>query len=129
MSDYKDKCEKPIPIGKQKFAYQCENIVLEPLFGTINIRGYKPHQGGKEPYPNAEKELIEHYDLKIEKFTGNSMYVTLTKKFKDGSEDLVLTNVSFSDLVNRIFEGHPVNFIKHDAPIQQFERGEEKNKY
>jgi hypothetical protein len=119
--DYTDKCEKPIPIGKQKFAYQCENIVLEPLFGTMNIRGYKPYQGGKEPYPNAEKELIEHYDLKIEKFTGNSMYVTLTKKFKDGSEQLVLTNVSFSDLVNRIFEGNPANFINHEAPINNFQ--------
>lgn len=129
MSSYIDKCEKPIPIGKQKFAYQCENIVLEPLFGSINIRGYKPHQGGKEPYPNAEKELIEHYDLKIEKFTGNSMYVSFTKKFKNGTEEMYMTNVSFSDLVNTLFEGKPANVFKREAPIQQFERGEEKNKY
>lgn len=122
MADYVDKCEKPIPIGKQKFAYQCENVVLEPSFGSIIIRGYKPFKNGAIPYPNDEKELIEHYDLKIERFTQNSMYVTLTKKFKDGSEKLILTNVSFSDLVNRILEGNPVNIIHHEPPTKQFEQ-------
>ncbi len=119
--DYNEKCPKPIPIGRQKFAYQCENINIQPIHGAMDIRAYTPHNGGKEPYPNTENDIIEHYDLKIERFTGNAISLCLTKKFKDGSEEIFLTNVSFADLVNRLFESHPANNWKNDAPTKQFE--------
>ena len=63
MSSYTEKCAPPIPIGVQRYAYQCENIVISPINGKMNMRGYVPRGGGKEPYPNAEKENIEHYEL------------------------------------------------------------------
>lgn len=119
--DYNEKCPKPIPIGRQKFAYQCENIVLEPIHGAISIRAYKPHNSGKEPYPNEEKDIIEHYTLQIEKFTGNVMSLCLTKKFIDGSEEVFVTNISFSDLANRLFENNPASNFRNEPPIKQYQ--------
>lgn len=121
MSSYIDKCPKPIPIGKQKYAYQCENVIIEPFFGSVNIRGYIPHKSGNEPYPNQEKDIISCYDFKIDKFTDNSMEVSFKKKFKDGKEELYVTNMSFSDLVNTIFEGNPANIYKPEAPFNKFD--------
>jgi hypothetical protein len=118
--DYQEKCQKPIPIGKQLFAYQCENVSMEPVSGSINIRGWKPFKSGKEPYPNDEKELIDYYDLRIGRFTGNSIEIFFTKNFKDKSQELYLTNVSFSELVNRLFAGHPVNIWKNEPPVNRF---------
>lgn len=117
---YIEECPKPIPIGKQKFAYQCEDIVIEPLFGSANIRAYPPGNRGKEPYPNPEANLIQHYEIKIERFTGNSISLTLTKKFKDGATEVYHTNTSFSLLANSLFEGSPVNFFKEDPPMSNF---------
>lgn len=118
--DYTDKCPKPIPIGLQKFAYQCEPITMEPIHGAISIRGYKPSPAGKEPYPNEEKDKVAYYDLKIERFTGNAITLSLIKSFIDGSEEIFLTTVSFSDLANRLFENNPANNWKHAAPVKQF---------
>jgi hypothetical protein len=118
---YVEECDPPIPIGRQKFAYQCENIALEPVAGSISIHAYIPSERGKEPYPNAEKEKVQHYELKISRFTANAIEISFTKRFKDGSEDLYLTNVSFSQLVNQLFTGNPANVWKHEAPVKQFE--------
>jgi hypothetical protein len=120
MSTYREHCNNPIPIGKQKFAYQCENISLVPVIDSINIRGWVPFKGGKEPYPNEERDKIDSYDLRIGRFTGNSMEIILTKTFKDRSREVYLTNVSFSDLVNRIFTGNPANIFQEEAPVNQF---------
>lgn len=117
MIDYVEKCPKPIPIGKQEFAYQCEGVVLEPIHGSISIRGYVPYKGGSKPYPNPEKDTIEHYTLEIGRHTQNAIEVRFIKKFKDGSEDLFLTTLSYSDLVNLIFGDQPANIIHHNAPV------------
>jgi hypothetical protein len=121
MSDYKDSCQPPIPIGKQRYAYQCENVFLEPIHGAISIRGYKPFSGGKEPYPNREKDQIDHYDLKIEKFTGNSITIEFTKTFKDKRQEEYMTTVSFAQLVNLLFTGQAANVFIKAAPINKFE--------
>lgn len=118
MSDtYHEKCPQPIPIGKQRYAYQCENVVFEPIHGKISIRGFVPHNGGKEPYPNPEKSTIDHYELTIGRFTGNSIDVTFTKRFKDKSERIYTTNVSFAVLVNLLLEGGPANVWDREAPV------------
>jgi hypothetical protein len=119
--DYIEKCPRPIPIGKQKFAYQCENIVIEPLFGSANLRAFIPHNAGKEPYPNDEKDLVAHYDLKIEKHTANSIGVSLTKKYKDGSELVYDTTMSFADFANQLFTNFPVNLFRNEAPPKPFQ--------
>jgi hypothetical protein len=120
MSSYVEKCPKPIPIGLQEFAYQCETVVFEPIHGSISIHAFVPHNGGKQPYPNTEKDSIHHYELKIGRFTQNSIEITLTKTFKDKSEDIYTTNTSFSDLVNSLFAGGPANVYKHEAPINNY---------
>ncbi len=114
MSSYVEKCPKPIPIGKQNFAYQCENVIFNPKHKGIEVFGCIPHNGGKEPYPNPEADKIEHYRLEMMKFTSNSIELTLTKRFKDGSEEVYTTNTSFSILANLLFEGGPANVFKHD---------------
>jgi hypothetical protein len=119
---YNNECHPPIPIGVQRYAYQCENIVMEPIHGAISIHAFVPRNGGKEPYPNKEKDQIDHYELKIEKFTGNSISLLLSKRFKDKSEEVFLTNVSFADLVNRLFTGHPANHWINNAPVDRFEK-------
>lgn len=120
MSTYTEELEPPIPIGRQKYAYQCENFVIEPLSGSANIIAWPPRGGGKEPYPNPEGDKIKTYHLKIERFTSNSMTIDLIKKFKDGSEIHYQTTVSFSDLANRLFTGSPANVFSHEPPPQKF---------
>ncbi len=121
VDSFLKKCNKPINIGMQRYAYQCETVVMEPIHGAISIRGYIPHGRGKEPYPNPEKDLIEYYELKIERFTQNAITLEFRKKFKDGSEELYYTNTSFSMLVNTLFEGGEANFWKTDPPVKRFE--------
>lgn len=115
-----EKLRKPIPVGRQDFAYQCENISIEPSFGEMLMRGYVPFKGGKEPYDNLEKDSIEHYELNLKRFTGNSLSVSLLKKFKDGSEVEYDTTMSFSFLVNRIFDGLPVTMYEKSPPRKDF---------
>lgn len=119
--DYQEHCEKPIPIGNVRYAYQCENISMQPIHGAIDIRAYVPFNKGKEPYPNDEKDVIEHYDLKIERFTANSMTLSFIKKFKDGREKQYMTTVSFAGLVNTLFENNPANVWEREAPVKKFE--------
>jgi len=119
MNDYTEECTPPIPIGRQKFAYQCENIVIQPLHGSVNVRAFIP-KGGKEPYPNSEKDKVEYYELIIERFTGNSISVEFIKHFKDKSEEQYSTNMSFSSLVNLLFTGHPANVWTREAPVNHF---------
>lgn len=125
--DYSEKCKQPIPIGIQRYAYQCENIVIEPIHGAMSMRAYVPHGKGKEPYPNPEADKIEYYQLEIRRFTGNAIELLLTKKFKDKSEEVYLTNVSFSDLVNRLFTNNPANVWTNESPFTHFERVGENN--
>lgn len=126
MDSYTEKCAPPIPIGIQRYAYQCENIVISPINGKMNMRGYVPDGRGKEPYPNPEKGKVEHYELEIARFTGNAISITFTKTFKDKSEETYQTNVSFSQLVNLLFEGNPANIWVCGPPVNRFERVEEK---
>lgn len=121
--DYTENCERPIPIGNQRFAYQCENISIEPVRNAVSIEGYIPRNKGTEPYPNAEADLIDKYELKIERHTGNSMAISFIKKYKNKAEKEYLTQVSFSDLVNRLFEGHPANVWERTAPTIKFKEG------
>ena len=116
---YKDKCHAPIPIGKQKFAYQCENVSFEPVAGKINIRAWIPSGRGKEPYPNEEQDKVAYYNLEIGRFTANAIEIIFTKRFKDGAEETYLRNVSFAQLVNEIFLDHPANIWINEAPVNQ----------
>lgn len=118
--DYTEKCDKPIPIGTQRYAYQCENISIEPVRNAVSIEGYIPSNKGKEPYPNIEAELIEKYEIKIERHTGNSISVSFVKRYKDKTQTEYLTTISFSELVNRIFKGFPANVWRREAPFNPF---------
>jgi len=103
--------EKIIPIGAQEFAYQGEDV------STICvITGHMPFQNGSLPYPNDEKEMYNKYKLIIEKFTGNSITVTLEKYRHDTVKqrkekgnavivDRFQTTMTFSQLANQIFKG------------------------
>lgn len=105
------KFEKIIPVGKKDFAYQCENV------DTIcAIRGSIPRGGGVQGYLNDEKDRIKGYELRIQKFTGNSLTVTLTKfrsdirkqRERQGyaiTEEKYQIGMDFAELVNQIFRG------------------------
>jgi len=119
---YIEKCPKLIPIGKQKFAYQCENM----NFGTQGerkffITAFTPKGGGAEPYPNPEANEILTYELSIERFTQNSIQVEFTAKYRDGSTKVYSTNTSFSLLVNSIFEGGSANLFVHEPTQSRVE--------
>lgn len=120
MDSYTDKCPRPIPCGIKKFAYQCENIIIEPSHGNASIRAYIPAETGKEPYPNEEKKEIRHYELKIEKFTQNSISVCFEKVYKTGQKKTYHTTLSFSDLVNIIFENNPANIYNQEPPASTY---------
>ena len=105
-----EKFEKIIPIGKQEFAYQAEDVST-----VCVISGHMPSRGGSHPYPNEEKDKYSKYRLEIEKFTSNSITVTLkkyrsdtvnqrTEKGKATICDQYQTTMSFSELVNQIFK-------------------------
>jgi len=121
MSSFIENCPPPIPIGVQRYAYQCENFSMEPIHGAISIRAYPPGRGGKEPYPNPEGDKVEYYQLKIERNTSNAFSIVFEKIFKDGSKETYLTGCSFSQLVNTLFEGDGANIFKSEAPIKRFE--------
>lgn len=105
------KFDKIIPIGKQEYAYQCEDV------STVCVLSARiPSRGGSHPYPNGEKEVYDKYKLVIEKFTSNSITVTLEKYRSDTVKqrtqkgkaiicDRFQTTMSFSQLVNQIFKG------------------------
>ena len=101
MSDNK-KFEKIIPVGRQRFAYQCENIgLVMKMVGNIPYRG-----SGSEPYPNEEKALLREYgqyEFSVHKHTANSMIVELRKYYKDGKIELYWATMTFSDFVNQVF--------------------------
>ncbi|PLW90002.1 hypothetical protein [Mucilaginibacter sp.] len=106
------KFNKIIPIGRQEFAYQCENVGTPCI-----ITGSIPHNNGSQPYPNEEKELIRQYgsyEIRIERFTGNSLTVSLFKNMKDGSVKCYQTSMSFAQLANQIFAGVEVNEYSED---------------
>lgn len=117
--DYQKRQERPIPIGKQDFAYQCEDVFFDYLKDAVFIKGYKPSGRGKQPYPNEEIDLVEEYELKISQFTSNGIEVVFKKKYRDGRTGMYLNTISFSDLVNRLFEGHPSNSWTVDAPLRK----------
>lgn len=116
-----EKFEKIIPIGKQEFAYQCEDVST-----VCVISADIPARGGNMPYPNEEKEMYNKYKLVIEKFTSNSITVTLEKyrhdivkqRIENGKAviaDRYQTTMSFAQLVNQIFKGVEVaNYPKEE---------------
>ena len=106
-----EKFEKIIPIGKQEFAYQGEDVST-----VCVLSAHIPYKGGNHPYPNDEKEIYSKYKLVIEKFTVNSITVTIekyrsdtvkqrTEKGKAIIADRYQTTMTFSQLVNQIFKG------------------------
>ena len=110
------KFDKIIPAGKKDFSYQQENISIKSEF---SIMGYMPFGSGKLEYLNDEKDKVNEYELKIEKFTGNSFTVTLYKKRKDIVEqrnangfavlrDAYQCTFDFAEFVNAIFKGVPL---------------------
>lgn len=118
---YKKKHPKPIPIGKQEYAYQCEDLYFDfsKMHGSILIDGYAPGRHGKFPYPNEERKEVDKYELEL-RHQYNGIDVTLQKKYKDGRIGFYTTFLSFSDLVNRIFEGYPANSWIREAPEKMF---------
>ncbi len=96
------KFDKIIPVGRQEYAYQCENVGL-----IMKITGhFSNHSHGKEPIPNDEKELLQEwnqYELEINRHTGNAINVNFRKFYKDGKVELYTFGTSFSHLVNQIF--------------------------
>lgn len=110
---------KPIPIGKQEYGYQCEDVFFDftKMHGKILIDGYAPSRHGKYPYPNEEKEDVEKYELELQ-HKYNGIEVCLKKMYRDGRIGIYITSISFSDFVNRIFEGHPASSWIREAPIQ-----------
>ncbi len=101
-----------IPIGKQEFAYQCENVNT-----VCSITGRVPTSGGVQPYPNGEKDQFDKYDLRIIKFTSNALTVELVKYYSHENQmqhrkkgELIRSityqaTMSFAQLVNQIFNG------------------------
>jgi len=114
---YKENHPKPIPIGKQEYAYQCEDVFFDftSMHGKMLIDGYPPTRGGKLPYPNPEAGDIEKYELELS-HCYNGVDVTLRKKYRDGRTGICTGFMSFSQLVNRLFEGHPASSWIREAP-------------
>lgn len=114
---YKENHPKPIPIGKQEFAYQCEDVFFDftKMHNKMLIDGYAPSRGGKEPYPNPESNEIEKYELEL-KHSYNGVEVTIKKQYRDGRVGFFTCFMSFSQLANRLFEGHPASSWVREAP-------------
>lgn len=107
---YKKDHPKPIPIGKQEYGYQCEDVFFDftKMHGKVIIDGYAPSRGGKYPYPNEEKEEVEKYELEL-RHRYNGIEICLQKVYRDGRIGIYITTVSFADFANRLFEGHPAS--------------------
>lgn len=119
MSDYifKKVTKTPIPIGKQEHAYQKEDVYFDftKMHKELLVDAYPPSRGGKFPYPNDEKDIIDKYELSI-KHSYNGIEVVLQKKFKDGRVAFFTTFFSFSEFVNQMFFGQEAAFWIQDAP-------------
>lgn len=104
---YKKNHPKPIPIGVQEFNYQKEDVFFDftKMHEKLLIDAYKPSRNGKEPYPNQESEVIEKYELELKR-EYNGINIVLKKIFTTGEVGIYTTFVSFSEFVNRVFEGH-----------------------
>lgn len=108
MNDIK-KLEQVIPIGKQEYAYQCENTSH-----IFRLEAFVPLGGGKEPYPNTEVKEVWKYDFELQRHTGNSFIVTLRKFRNDHQVELFTTTMSFSQFVNQVFRQTECNvFFEH----------------
>lgn len=118
---YKKKHPKPIPIGHQEYAYQCEDVIFDftQMHEKVLIDGYAPSRRGKFPYPNEETKEIDKYELELSRCY-NGIDVTFKKKYSDGRIGIYITKVSFSDFVNRIFEGHSAKSWIREAPKEHF---------
>jgi hypothetical protein len=114
MSDLK-KFNKIIPVGKQEFAYQNEDVSL-----MMKIVGSVPRRHGSQPYHNEEKEELRgynEYEFELCRHTGNSMVVSFRKFFKDGTVILYTTVMSYSDFINQIFKNYRVSeIIEKEGP-------------
>lgn len=120
-NSYKESCSPPIPIGYQEFAYQCESVIFDFLQtnSSLFVKAWEPDRGGKFPYPNEEKDLIQEYELELRRQYA-SIEVVFKKKYKDGRIGFYITNISFSQFVNRLFTGHSANVWIRKAPKQKF---------
>ncbi len=118
---FKKKHPKPIPIGKQEYAYQMESVFFDftEMHEKMLIDASPPDRGGKEPYPNEEKQEIKKYEFEMRR-SYNGIEITLKKIYKDGRIGVVTTFVSFSQFVNRLFENHSASSWLHEAPKQMF---------
>lgn len=123
MNDISHKKEhpKPIPIGNQEYAYQMESVFFDytQMHKKFLIDAFEPNRGGLLAYPNDEKELIEKYEFEFG-HSYNGIEITLKKKYKDGRIGFVTTFVSFSQFINRLFEGHPASSWIREAPKEVF---------
>jgi len=121
-----EKFEQIIPMGKQEFAYQCEDVS-----SICVISGRMPRNNGALPYPSKEKEDFDEYELRISKFTSNALMVELIKfpsqanrmaNRREGKlvrSKIYQANMSFSGLVNQIFKNVEVAEYQEEIPIPQ----------
>lgn len=103
------KFQKIIPVGKQRFAYQCENASV-----VFKLEGSIPYRGGNEPYENSEKDQLRdyhQYDFEVFRHTANSIIVNFRKFYKNGKVELFTRTMSFSDFVNQVFCDLECNLI------------------
>lgn len=116
---YKVKHPKPIPIGHQEFAYQCEDVLFDFLRtnDTLFIKSWRPTRSGKLPYPNDEIDMINEYELELKRHYC-TIEIVFKKKYKDGRIGFYVTNISFSQFINRLFEGHSASSWIRSAPKQ-----------
>ncbi len=123
------KFKSIIPVGKQEFAYQGENVSTR-----CSIMANIPTRSGSLPYLNDEQDKYRQYELVIDKFTSNVICVTLKKyrhdtvkqrkeKGKAVEVDMYQFTTTFSQLVNAIFKDTEVNhFIEEEAFPEPIER-------
>jgi hypothetical protein len=104
------KIGKMIPIGVQKYAYQC--IGMNDFIAKIEADINSLNRGGL-PYPNTEMNEILRYELEIKRFTSNAIEIYFQKVYKDGSKIGYLLTTSFEEFVNQIFNNKEVNVFHH----------------
>lgn len=124
-----EKFLKIIPVGRQDYAYQGENVSTR-----CSIMAHVPTKSGSLPYLNDEQDKYKDYELVIEKFTSNSILVTLKKHRIDTVEQRKLNGkaikvdsyqftTTFAQLVNSIFSNIEVN---HYTEEEHFPKDVEK---